>query len=56
MEKIIVLIVMLFSATAIAQSVGWTSLMETDITVGNNDYDIFTNRYGNHIIYHSSGA
>jgi hypothetical protein len=56
MKKNIVLIVLLFSAAAIAQSGGWTDLMETDITVGNNDYDIFTNRYGNHILVQESSS
>ena len=56
MKKIIVLIILLLSAASLAQSVGWTDLMETNITVGNNDYDIFTNRYGNHIIVKETSA
>jgi len=30
--------------------------METEITVGDNNYDIFTNRYGNHIIVQEADA
>jgi len=56
MKKIIVLIILFLSAASLAQSVGWTDLMETNITVGNNDYDIFTNRYGNHIIVKETSA
>ena len=56
MKKIIVLIILLLSEASLAQSVGWTDLMETNITVGNNDYDIFTNRYGNHIIVKETSA
>jgi hypothetical protein len=58
MTKIIILIILLFSTTSFSQSeeVGWTDLMETDITVGNNDYDIFTNGYGNHIIVKETSA
>ena len=56
MKKIIVLIILLLSAASLAQSVGWTDLIETNITVGNNDYDIFTNRYGNHIIVKETSA
>jgi hypothetical protein len=50
MKKIIVLITMLFSATSVAQTPGWTNLKETNITVGSSSYDIFTNGAGNHII------
>ena len=39
---------MLFPAAALAQN--WTALKETNITVGANAYDIFTNGAGNHII------
>ena len=56
MKKIIVLIILFLSAASLAQSVGWTDLIETNITVGNNDYDIFTNRYGNHIIVKETSA
>ncbi|MGB5530868.1 MAG: hypothetical protein WBQ32_12945 [Ignavibacteriaceae bacterium] len=56
MKKIILLIILLFSTAALAQSVGWTSLMETNITVGDNNYDIFTNRYGNHIIVQETSS
>ena len=41
---------MLFSAASMAQNPGWTNLKETNITVGANAYDIFTNGAGNHII------
>jgi hypothetical protein len=54
MKKTILFFVLLFSAVAIAQSVGWTDLMETDVTVADNNYDIFTNGYGNHIIVQKS--
>lgn len=50
MKKIVALSIMLFTAALLAQSPGWTTLKETNITVGSNAYDIFTNGTGNHII------
>lgn len=47
---------MLFSAAILAQSPGWSNLKETNITVGNNNYDIFTNGAGNHIIIQEANA
>jgi hypothetical protein len=43
-------------STLLGQSVDWTDLMVTDIIVGDNDYDIFTNHYGNHIIVQETNA
>jgi hypothetical protein len=48
--KKIVLLIMLFSSASMTQNPGWTDLKETNITVGANAYDIFTNGAGNHII------
>jgi hypothetical protein len=39
-----------------AQNPGWTNLKETNITVGTNAYDIFTNGAGNHIIVQEPNA
>ncbi len=50
MKKISVILTMLLSSVSIAQSPGWTNLKETNINVGSNNYDIFTNGAGNHII------
>jgi len=55
MKSLCLFILFCFS-TVLAQSPGWTSLMETDISIGDNNYDIFTNRYGNHIIVHETDA
>ncbi len=50
MKQIIILIV-LFTAAAFAQTPNWTSVKETNINVNNaTSVDIFTNGYGNHII------
>jgi len=56
MKKIVALIIMLFSAAIMAQTPGWTNLKETNITVGNNNYDIFTNRFGSHIIVQETNS
>ena len=56
MKKIIALLIMLFTAVLLAQSPGWTTLKETNITVGTNAYDIFTNGAGNHIIVQETNA
>jgi hypothetical protein len=54
MKKISILIILLFSSTAFSQS--WTELKETNITVGVNAYDIFTNGAGNHIIVNETNV
>jgi hypothetical protein len=59
MKKISFLIVTLLSATVFSQIPNWTNVIETNISVANaseiNDgVDIFTNRYGNHIIVKES--
>ena len=54
--KALYLFILFCFSTVLAQSPGWTSLMETEITVGDNNYDIFTNRYGNHIIVQETNA
>ncbi len=61
MKKIFFLIVMLFSSAVIAQTPNWTDVKETNINVSNAYYfsdgiDIFTNRYGNHIIVQESNT
>lgn len=54
MKKIICSIVMVLFASVYPQS-SWTNVKETNITVGlYNGVDIFTNRYGNHIIVQES--
>ena len=56
MNKIVLLLFLLFSTTVMAQNPnpGWTTLRETSIAVANGStnypYDIFTNGAGNHII------
>ena len=54
--QLLCLFILICFSTVLAQSVGWTDLRETEITVGNNNYDIFTNRYGNNIIVQETGA
>ena len=59
MKKITLLIVTLLSAAVFSQIPNWTIVKETNINVANasefNDgVDIFTNRYGNHIIVQES--
>jgi hypothetical protein len=62
MKKIVVLVILLFSTTVMAQNPdpGWTTLRETSITVANGStnypYDIFTNGEGNHIIVQEPNA
>ena len=56
MKKIVALLIMLFTAAAMAQQPSWSSLRETNINVGTNAYDIFTNGAGNHIIVQETNA
>lgn len=60
MKQIIILIV-LFTAAAFAQTPNWTGVKETNINVSNalhfnEGIDIFTNRDGNHIIVQESNS
>jgi hypothetical protein len=56
MKKIVALLIMLLTAALLAQSPSWTTLKETNITVGTNAYDIFTNGAGNNIIVQEANA
>lgn len=56
MKKIVASLIMLFTTASLAQSPGWTTLKETNISVGTNAYDIFTNGAGNHIIVQEANA
>lgn len=54
--KYLLVLILFCLPTAIAQTIGWTELKETNITVRNYNYDIFTNGSGNHIIVHEPNA
>lgn len=57
MKTIIALIVFLFSTVSFTQTPNWTSVKETNISVGDYDgVDIFTNGTGNHIIVQESST
>ncbi|GIK61572.1 MAG: hypothetical protein BroJett017_24620 [Ignavibacteriota bacterium] len=54
---ILFLFILCFSSVIIAQTSNWTNVKETNINVANANpagVDIFTNRYGNHIIVQES--
>jgi len=54
--KTLCIFLLLYISTVVAQTPGWTDLMETNLNIGDNIYDIFTNRFGNHIIVQESNA
>jgi hypothetical protein len=56
-KLVLFLFLLFFSSVIIAQTSNWTNVKETNINVANANptgVDIFTNRYGNHIIVQES--
>jgi hypothetical protein len=56
-KRILFLLLLCFSSIIVAQTSNWTNVKETNINVANANpagVDIFTNRYGNHIIVQES--